>query len=113
MPEAASHTFSRSPITDQNAGTPPATTAGPVGFPAAAAKPNEDVQIALTVLGRLPIRDEVSSRADLTGAQLAGAQLERANLSRAVLVETDLTGARLREANLTSVVLGRANLGVQ
>jgi hypothetical protein len=55
--------------------------------------PPTDVQAAVTVLGRLPKRSGVS-RGDLTGAELAGAQLYGANLS----------GARLYGANLSEVV---------
>jgi Pentapeptide repeats (8 copies) len=51
-----------------------------------------DIQAALSVLGRLPQQPYVS-RGDLTGAQVAGAQLVVANLSGA-----QLAGANLRQA---------------
>jgi hypothetical protein len=62
-------------------------------------RPTTDVQAAVTVLGRLPKRPG-TSRGDLSGAELAGAQLDRA----------DLAGARLDMANLTAALLGGADL---
>jgi hypothetical protein len=41
-----------------------------------------DVQAAVSILGRLPFRENIP-RADLTGAHLTGAQLNGANLTRA------------------------------
>ena len=68
-----------------------------------------DVQAALTVLGRLPLRAGVS-RGDLSGAHLAGASLIQADLTDADLGGADLTGAQLREADLTGAQLGGADL---
>jgi len=79
--------------------TPPSTPSGP----------ETDIQAAVTVLGRLPPPRD-GTRADLTGARLAGAQLEKADLSGAALTDVDLTGARLVEAKLTGTTLGRTNL---
>jgi len=93
------------------------------------ARPTTDVQGALSVLGRLPQRPDVS-RGDLTDAEVAGANLDFANLTRALLsgvnltgavliradltgallIRADLTGAHLEEANLTGASLDRANL---
>jgi hypothetical protein len=74
----------------------------------------KEVQVALTVLGRLPHRKGLS-RADLTGANLTGANLRGANLTGADLTKADLTDADLTGANLTgaalcNTVLSRAKL---
>jgi hypothetical protein len=66
-------------------------------------KPSTDVQAAVTVLGRLPERSDVS-RGDLSGAQLAGA-LVRPNLSGARFVRPNLSGARLVGTNLSGARL--------
>lgn len=63
-----------------------------------------DVQAALTVLGRLPMRPK-GPRADLSGTRLT-----RANLADAWLPWADLRGARLVEATLVDARLGWANL---
>ncbi len=75
----------------------------------AADGPETDIQAAINVLGRLPARDGVL-RADLTGADLAGARLDRANFTRARLDGVNLAGARLVEANLTRAGLVGVNL---
>jgi Pentapeptide repeats (8 copies) len=72
-------------------------------------QPATDVQAALTVLGRLPQRSGVP-RGDLSGAHLAGAQLDMANLSGARLARVDLSFASLAGANLSGAQLGSANL---
>ena len=72
-------------------------------------RPATDVQAALTVLGRLPQQPNVS-RGDLTGAQIAGAQLVQVDLSDANLVQVDLSGARLDTANLSGAQLYGADL---
>jgi hypothetical protein len=74
-----------------------------------AARPTTDIQAALTVLGRLPQRPDVS-RGDLSGALLAGARLLNANLSGAGLSRADLSGAVLFRANLSGAHLLDANL---
>lgn len=51
------------------------------------------------------------SRADLRGADLSGAHLGRANLSGADLSVADLSGASLRWTTLNSADLSGANLG--
>jgi uncharacterized protein YjbI with pentapeptide repeats len=84
---------------------PDATAAGTDAEP----RPATDVQAALTVLGRLPQRPNVS-RGDLTSAQVAGAQLGGADLSGAQLAEVNLTHAQLVEADLSGARLGKANL---
>ena len=50
------------------------------------------------------------SRANLYGANLAGASLTRANLAEANLTRANLTGANLTGANLTGAYLTWANL---
>jgi uncharacterized protein YjbI with pentapeptide repeats len=50
-------------------------------------RPPVDVQAAVTVLGRLPLREGVS-RGDLDGANLT-----KANLTKANLIGANLTGA--------------------
>jgi hypothetical protein len=72
-------------------------------------RPATDVQAALTVLGRLPQRSGVP-RGDLSGAHLAGAQLDMANLSGARLARVDLSGASLAGANLSGAQLGGVDL---
>ena len=65
-----------------------------------------DVQAALTVLGRLPVRPGRTFVAtDLSYARLSWAQLAYANLSGA-----DLAGADLRHVNLTRADLSAAQL---
>jgi uncharacterized protein YjbI with pentapeptide repeats len=59
---------------------------------------------------RLAVEAAVESRANLTGAYLAGAYLMRANLTGAYLTGANLTGAYLMRANLTGANLTRANL---
>jgi hypothetical protein len=72
-------------------------------------RPATDVQAALTVLGRLPVRPGVA-RGDWSQAQLAGAQLHGVNLSGARLDGADLSGAWLLGADLSGVRLDGANL---
>jgi uncharacterized protein YjbI with pentapeptide repeats len=74
-------------------------------------RPPVDVQAALTVLGRLPIRFLITSRwADLTRAWLLKADLRGANLTGARLREATLSGADLRGATLRDARLHGANL---
>ncbi|WP_311447098.1 pentapeptide repeat-containing protein [Frankia nepalensis] len=80
----------------------PATPAGPRRL-------EPDVQAALTILGRLPLRRGVH-RADLTDADLTGAELSSANLAEARLHRTNLTGAQLNNLILTGSALLGANL---
>jgi uncharacterized protein YjbI with pentapeptide repeats len=84
-----------------------------------APRPATDVQAALTVLARLPLRPGVPradlseaklSHARLNAAQLYGAQLGGADLSHAVLFEANLSGAQLVGANLAGAWLEGANL---
>ena len=56
------------------------------------------------------IRDGWCTRANLAGANLARADLSRANLSRANLAEANLTGANLSRAYLFGANLAGANL---
>ena len=71
--------------------------------------PTEDVQAALTVLGR---RHSVDGEMpiDLHNADLTGAELSKADLVGAQLGGADLTGAWLVQANLIGTWLGRADL---
>jgi hypothetical protein len=54
--------------------------------------------------------EECGERADLSGANLSGANLSRANLSGANLSRADLSGANLSGANLFGANLSGANL---
>jgi hypothetical protein len=76
---------------------------------APAPKPTNDVQAAVTVLGRLPKRLGVS-RGNLSGALLAGASIREANLSGASLNGADLSGAHLERVDLSGAFLQRADL---
>jgi membrane protein implicated in regulation of membrane protease activity len=69
----------------------------------------EDVQAAVTVLGRLPQRRDVS-RGNLDWAHLRRANLGEAHLERAHLLGTHLEGADLDFAYLLGTVLKRAHL---
>ncbi len=73
--------------------------------PTPSIRPPTDVQAALTVLGRLPQRSGVS-RGDLSGALLAGVQLDEVNLAGARLDGADLPGAQLIGADLSGANLG-------
>jgi uncharacterized protein YjbI with pentapeptide repeats len=73
-------------------------------------RPPVDVQAAVTVLGRLPLRAGTQPTADLSGAWLSKVDLTRANLTMADLSGADLTRARLSGANLTKADLSGANL---
>jgi uncharacterized protein YjbI with pentapeptide repeats len=75
----------------------------------AEARPATDVQAALTVLGRLPQRPDIS-RGDLSAAHLSGAELTEANLSSAQLHKANLSHAQLTGANLSVAWLVKANL---
>ena len=77
--------------------------------------PSTDVQAAVTVLGRLPQRRDIS-RGDLRGADLHRvnmrlANLEGANLRGVNLEWANLQGVNLEWANLQGVNLGRGILG--
>jgi len=87
-------------------------------------KPSTDIQAALTVLARRPVRPEPDrldlSGTDLRGADLRWARLERAslegawlhyaNLSSANLKEAFLRGAQFQHAWLVGTELGDADL---
>jgi uncharacterized protein YjbI with pentapeptide repeats len=78
-----------------------------------------DVQAAMSVIGRRTHIDDVQ-RLDLTGADLAGGNLAKAQLQQAILtgatlahaalLSSDLTGALLFDADLTGATLNDANL---
>jgi hypothetical protein len=77
-------------------------------------RPTEDVQAALTVLGRRK-RTANDGTLDLRGvqiqgAELSGADLSGAELSGADLAEARLTGAKLEGATLVRTDLSRADL---
>ena len=91
-------------------------------------KPREDIQRALTVIGRrsekaiamepnglIDLRGTHLDHADLRGARLPNAQLSKAQLNEARLIDAQLNGAdlylaRLNEANLTGAHLNKARL---
>jgi uncharacterized protein YjbI with pentapeptide repeats len=70
-------------------------------------KPLDDIQAALTVIGR---RVSGAGDVNLTGASIPGAGLREANLSRANLFNANLGGADLSRANLGGANLGGADL---
>ncbi|MEO1123209.1 MAG: pentapeptide repeat-containing protein [Cyanobacteria bacterium J06639_16] len=78
-----------------------------------AVKPNQDIQSALTVIGRRSADNDQQrldlSRTDLKGANLERAHLEGVNLERAHLEGANLERAHLEGANLVAH-LERANL---
>jgi len=93
---------------------PPAPRAGRRAPPAVPDRPVEDVQAALSVLGRRhPVQDERPidlSGSNLFGGRLAGAGLAGADLSDTVLAGVDLTEATLTGADLTRAVFAGADL---
>ncbi|MFJ8637235.1 pentapeptide repeat-containing protein [Streptomyces sp. NPDC093568] len=72
-------------------------------------RPADDVQAALTVLGRRPEREE-ALHIDLRRTDLRGADLQRARLQRAVMTKAHLEGANLARADLAKADLAGANL---
>ncbi|GAA2788007.1 hypothetical protein GCM10010452_15380 [Crossiella cryophila] len=75
-------------------------------------RPAEDVQAAITVIGRRgsPAGDRLNlTRACLAGADLHQAQLDRADLSGTDLSRANLARARLRSADLSDGVLVQAD----
>jgi membrane protein implicated in regulation of membrane protease activity len=79
------------------------------GAPYRNPKPTTDVRAALTVLGRLPLRPGIS-RADLSDAEFAGADLMRMNLSGFSLIGANLQSADLQQVNLQGANLLVASL---
>lgn len=88
-------------------------------------RPSDDLQAALSVLGRRPKRAEEKLAVDLRrtdlrgaglvganlrGALLIGANLEGADLGAADLSAAHLTSARVRRVNLTGARLERASM---
>ncbi|MFG1804620.1 pentapeptide repeat-containing protein [Micromonospora carbonacea] len=94
----------------------PATTRSPKPTSQAGetTSPPVDIQAAITVLGRRDTtRDQDPldlARANLTGADLTGANLARANLTGAILDGANLARANLAGADLTGANLLGANL---
>ncbi|WP_063806780.1 pentapeptide repeat-containing protein [Streptomyces regalis] len=76
--------------------------------------PPQEIQAALTVLGRRPVREERFridlARTDLCGTDLSGARLANADLRRANLELANLADANLAEASLYEARLQRADL---
>ncbi|MFG2276058.1 pentapeptide repeat-containing protein [Streptomyces chartreusis] len=72
-------------------------------------RPADDVQAALTVLGRRPERQE-AFRIDLRRTDLRGADLQRARLQRTDMTKANLEGANLARADLAKADLAGANL---
>lgn len=77
-----------------------------------AAKPiAEDVQAALTVIGRRDVTKDPSDKGiNLNQSNLTNADLIQANLSNAYLSQADLRNAHLMQSNLSNAYLSRANL---
>jgi uncharacterized protein YjbI with pentapeptide repeats len=86
--------------------------------------PRQDVQSAITVLGRRLVAHDIArvnlaganlqnvdiAGANLAGANLVGANLAGANLARANLDASELTNANLSKADLTKAILNTADL---
>ncbi len=69
-----------------------------------------DVQAVLTVLGRRSrVDEEENLYLDLTGTDLRGLHLIKANLQRVRLGRSNLRGAILEDANLQDAILNRTN----
>ena len=76
-------------------------------------KPREDIQLALTVIGRRSDRQRAMERdglIDLGHTKLSGADLRKAQLSNAWLNDTKLQGAYLSGAELQGAYLSGAEL---
>ena len=76
-------------------------------------KPREDIQLALTVIGRRSDRQRAMERdglIDLGHTKLSGADLRKAQLSNAWLNDTKLQGAYLSGAELQGAYLVNADL---
>ncbi|OEJ23532.1 hypothetical protein AR457_02465 [Streptomyces agglomeratus] len=78
--------------------------------PAARVKPTEDVQAALTVLGKRPEGRREPKNINLSGARLEGADLRGARLDFAELYDTHLEHALLNRAGLWGTNLSHAHL---
>lgn len=71
----------------------------------------EDIQAALTVIGRRDSKkDPENQRLDLSNIDIRGAILIGANLQRAILSKANLQGTDLRDAKLQGADLTKANL---
>jgi hypothetical protein len=92
-------------------------------LPASPKPPREDIQLALTVIGRrsekaismepwglINLRSAYLLRADLRGARLPNAQLSGTQLNRANLFDAQLNGANLSDAQLNGANLTSAQL---
>ena len=85
-----------------------------------AKKLREDIQAALTIIGRrgnwqdgkknLKKEKEQGYRIDLRSCDLRGAQLNKANMADALLGRTNLSGAHLYKANLSDAWLDNADM---
>ena len=80
------------------------------GATAARNSPSTDVQAVFTVLGRRTNEYDTDRPLDLGQTVLAGANLDGANLQRASLREADLQRASLREADLQGADITQADL---
>jgi Pentapeptide repeats (8 copies) len=109
--------LTQQPTTDATPQPPstasPAKAAGRVAQPDQVAEPHgpaADVQAVVTVLGRRLLPLEGPRPLDLTGVDLRGAWLGKADLQRARLTDANLQGARLEGANLRDAWLRGADL---
>ena len=75
----------------------------------AATKPSQDIQSALTVIGRRNIKND-QQRINLAGTNLQGADLRKAHLEGAYLKGVHLEGANLWKAHLEEANLWKAHL---
>ncbi len=71
----------------------------------------EDIQAALTVIGRRDIeKDPEKQKLDLSKVDIVGANLSEAKLPGAILREANLQGVNFDHANLQGAILKKANL---
>lgn len=71
----------------------------------------EDIQAALTIIGRRNLeKDPSNMRLDLSNTDIGGAVLTEANLQGAILSKANLQGAYLKDAKLQGADLNEANL---
>lgn len=75
------------------------------------AKPSDDIQLALAIIGRRNTNyDSQSEIIDLSFADLHGADLDLGNFAGVNFYQVNFTNASLRQTNLQGAILSAANL---